>query len=291
MGLPSVHNHRYFLTILDDYSRFVWIVLLKSKSEVSQHVQNFITLIENQFHITHKTLRTDNGPEFLFNSFYSSKGIIHHKSCVETPQQNGRVERKHQHLLNVGRTLLYQSKLPASYWSYALLHATFIINRVTSPNLHNKSPYYHLHNHIPDVHTFKVFGSLCYYTSLQSHRTKLATRARKFVFLGCSIGYKGYVLLDIHTREIHISRNVSFHEHILPYPSNSSLIATNWDYFPSVSCPTSISPPDISITPPTQPPPFIDPDPPHHDHNTSISPISQTVLRKSARSSHPHVHM
>jgi len=208
---PSIHIHKYCLTILDDSSRFVWIVLLKSKSEVSQHVKNFITLVENQFHITPQTIKTDNGAEFLLSSFYASKGITHHRSCVETPQQNGRVERKHQHLLNVGRALLYQSKLPASYWSYALLHAIFIINRVTSPHLHNKSPYHLLHNKIPDVHSFKVFGSLCYSTSLQAHRTKLSTRARKSVFLGYTIGFKGYVHLDNHTTEIHISRNLIFH--------------------------------------------------------------------------------
>jgi hypothetical protein len=47
IAVTSIHNHRYFLTILDDYSRFVWIVLLKSKSEVSQHVKNFVNLIQN----------------------------------------------------------------------------------------------------------------------------------------------------------------------------------------------------------------------------------------------------
>jgi len=180
-------------------------VLLKFKSEVSQHVKNFINLIHTQYHITSKTVRSDNGPKFLLNSFYASKGIFHHKSCVETPQQNGRVERKNQHILNVGVSLLNRTKLPASYWSYALLHATFIINRVTSPTLHNQL----LHGIIPDANSFKVFGSLCYSTSLQSHKTKLATRARKSVFLGYSIGYKGYFLLDIHTREIHISRQVN----------------------------------------------------------------------------------
>ena len=117
--------------------------------------------------------------------------------------------------MNAGKALLYQSKLLASYWSYALLHATFIINRVTSLHLHNKSRYHLLHNNIPDVHSFNVFGSLCYSTSLQAHRTKLSARARKSMFLGYTIGFKGYVLLDIDTREIHISRNVSFHEHVL----------------------------------------------------------------------------
>jgi hypothetical protein len=75
LSITYVHNHKYFLTILDNYSRFVWIVLLKSKFEVSQHVKNFITLIENQYHITPKTVRSDNGPEFFLNSFYVSNGI------------------------------------------------------------------------------------------------------------------------------------------------------------------------------------------------------------------------
>jgi hypothetical protein len=91
-------------------------------------------------------LRTDNGPEFMLSSFYSSHGIVHQRSCVETPQQNGRVERKHQHILNVGRVLLYQFKLPPSYWSYALQHAVFLINRVPTPILQNQSPYFVLHH-------------------------------------------------------------------------------------------------------------------------------------------------
>ena len=283
LSIPSVHNHIYFLTILDDYSRFVWIILLKNKSEVSQHVKNFITLIENQYHITPQTVRSDNGPEFLLNSFYASKGIFHHKSCVETPQQNGRVERKHQHILNVGRALLYQSKLPASYWSYALLHATFIINRVTSPTLNNKSPYQLLHDKVPDIDSFKVFGSLCYSTSLHSHRTKLDARARKSVFLGYAVGFKGFVLLDIHTREIHISRHVSFHEHILPYPPSSSSITTDWEYFPSDAS-TASNPSNTQL--PHLPTPFIDIDPSPPDNTPSPPP-----LRRSSRIVNPPSHL
>jgi hypothetical protein len=64
LSVPSIHGHKYFITIVDDYSRFVWIILIKSKAEVSPHIQHFITLIENQFHITPKILRSGNGPEF-----------------------------------------------------------------------------------------------------------------------------------------------------------------------------------------------------------------------------------
>jgi len=196
----SVHGHRYFLTILDDHSRFLWIILLKSKAEVSNHVKNFVTLIQNQFHITPKYTRAYNGPEFLLHDFYASHGIIHQRSCVETPPQNGRVERKHQHILNVGRALLFQSKLPPSYWSYVILHVVFLINRISTPLLNHQSPYFVLHNKLPDINVFKVFRCLCYASTLHNHRTKLNRRARKSLFLGYKSSYKGFVLLDLISR-------------------------------------------------------------------------------------------
>jgi len=86
-----------------------------SKAETRSHITNFIAEIENQFSISVKTIRTDSGVEFLMSQYFYSKGIIHQTTCIETPQQNGIVERKHQHLLNVTRALLFQSSLPLSF--------------------------------------------------------------------------------------------------------------------------------------------------------------------------------
>jgi len=152
-------------------------------------------------------------------------------------------------MLHVGRALLYQSKLPTPYWSYAILHATFIINRVTPPLLQTKSPYQLLHNKLPDIESFKVFGSLCYSSTFQAQRSKLSARARKSVFMGYSVGFKGLVLLDIHLREIYVSRHVQLHEHILPYPANPLSITTTWTYFSSDTCTTSNPTPVVSPTP------------------------------------------
>lgn len=120
LAIPSINNHKYFLTILDDHTQLVLIILLKSRFEVFRQVQNFKTMIITKFNITPKTVRSNNGPEFTLHQFYASKGITNHRCCVENPQQNGRVERKHQHLLNVGRAIIYHSKLPNTYWSFAL---------------------------------------------------------------------------------------------------------------------------------------------------------------------------
>ena len=120
--------------------------------------------------------------------------------------------------------------------------------------LQGQSPYYVLHQKLPDITTFKVFSCLCHASYLQSHRTKLQTIARKTVFLGYMSGYKGFILLDIHFREIFISKHVVFHEHFLPYPSNNESITTQWDYFSPVQ-------PVINETIDTSPhPPIIDDD-------------------------------
>lgn len=84
ISIPSVHGHIYFLTILDDHSRYVWIILLKSKYEVSNHAKNFITKIHTHYHITPKFVRSDNAIEFMLHDFYASQGITQHKFCVET---------------------------------------------------------------------------------------------------------------------------------------------------------------------------------------------------------------
>lgn len=147
---PSVHGHKYFLTIVDDHSRFTWLYLMRGKYETSQLVQDFVTLMETQFHKTVKAIRSDNGPEFTLLKFYSSKGILRQTSCAYTPQQNGIVERKHQHIMNVARALMFQSHLPKIYWSHAVAHAVHIINLLPTPLLTNKSPHEVFHQCPPD---------------------------------------------------------------------------------------------------------------------------------------------
>lgn len=72
----------YLMTIADFFGSFffvdfLWVILLKTKAEVSTHVKKFITMIQNQFHITPKHIRLDSGHEFLLHELYASLGIVH----------------------------------------------------------------------------------------------------------------------------------------------------------------------------------------------------------------------
>jgi len=75
----------------------------------------------------------------MFN-FFVCKGIVHQTSCVNTSQQNSIVHRKHDHLLNVARSLMIQSYLPKIYWSYYVIHIAYIINMLPTPVLNYFSP-------------------------------------------------------------------------------------------------------------------------------------------------------
>ena len=121
--------------------------------------------------------------------------------------------------MNVTRALLFQANLPKSFWSFAVLHSIFIINRIPTPTLDNASPHEFLHNKVPDLSFLKVFGCLAYASSLSRNRTKLDPKAHKCIFLGYRHGVKGFLLFNTKTREIFLSRNVLFHEHIFPYHS------------------------------------------------------------------------
>ena len=86
---PSSCGAVYFLTIVDDFSRAVWIHLLLEKSEVKTVLPNFCALAQRQFGRSVQTVRSDNGTEFMcLSKYFSANGIIHQTSCVSTPQQN-----------------------------------------------------------------------------------------------------------------------------------------------------------------------------------------------------------
>lgn len=117
-----------------------------AKSEVQTILKNFISYADKQFNKPVKIVRSDNGTEFMcLSAHFRALGIIHQNSCVATPQQNGRVERKHRHILNVARALLFQASLPIEFWGEAILTASYLINRTPSKLHQGRTPYELLH--------------------------------------------------------------------------------------------------------------------------------------------------
>ncbi|XP_075076786.1 uncharacterized protein LOC142163402 [Nicotiana tabacum] len=88
------------------------------KSDVIVVLKHFLSFVKTQFAAVLKIIRTNNGTEFFnqhYNALLDSYGILHQRSCVYTPQQNGIVERKHRHILDIARALKFQACIPARY--------------------------------------------------------------------------------------------------------------------------------------------------------------------------------
>jgi transposase InsO family protein len=183
-SINSINGSRFFLTIVDDHSRFTWVYLMHNKSQTNSIIQSFFSYAETQFQTSVKCLRSDNGAEFNMSAFFLSKGVLHQRSCVATPQQNAVVERKHQHLLNIARALRFQSNLHLSFWGDCILTTTHLLNRLRTPLLSNKSPYEIIFNRIPSYTHLRVFGCLCFASTLTHNRSKFDSRAKSCVFLG-----------------------------------------------------------------------------------------------------------
>lgn len=77
----------------------------------------------------------------LLHSFLAAHGISHFTSSPHTPEHNGVTERKHQHIVEMGLTLLHEASLPTTYWTYAFPTAFYLINRLPSPILQQQSLY------------------------------------------------------------------------------------------------------------------------------------------------------
>ncbi|KAL9447401.1 hypothetical protein AB3S75_014963 [Citrus x aurantiifolia] len=155
-------------------------------------------MAKTQFNRQVKMVRSDNGTEFkVLNSFFAENGIEFQASCVDTPQQNGRVERKHHHLLNVGRALRFQANLPLNFWGECILSAAYIINRTPTPLLDGKTPYELLYGKPPPYAHFRSFGCLCYARYVPRDKNKFNPRSRRCVFVGYPHGKKGWRVFDL----------------------------------------------------------------------------------------------
>ncbi|MCO5610381.1 hypothetical protein L7F22_064617 [Adiantum nelumboides] len=215
MRTPSVGNSLYFVTFIDDFSRFCWVYPLKAKSDVFAVFQHYVSMVENETGCKVQTLRIDRGGEYMsgaFKDFLGKKGIKHQCTMPYTPQQNGVAERKNRSLMEMARCMLKAKSLPHKLWMEAVACAAHVLNRCPTRALKTITPYESWYDRKPSVSYLRVFGCLAYAHIPQQLRGKLDDKAVKCIFVGYSSGSKGYRLYNPATNKIFESRDVIFAE-------------------------------------------------------------------------------
>ena len=214
----STENHKYYLLLIDHYTRYSWLYPLKRKYEVKDIFKTFKPLVENKFKTKIGTLYSDNGGKYIaLRSYLAEQGITHLTSLPHTPEHNGMSERKHRHIVETGLTLLSTASVPKSLWHYAFATAVYLTNRIPTTVLHNQSPYQKLFQTDPNYAKLKVFGYLCFPWLRPYTHHKLEDRSQPCVFVGYSTSQSAYYCLHRPTGRVFTSRHVTFVEDQFPY--------------------------------------------------------------------------
>ncbi|KAK1628491.1 hypothetical protein QYE76_002806, partial [Lolium multiflorum] len=183
----TLGGSKYGLVIVDDYSRYSWVFLLKSKDETHREFITFAKKAQRMYESEIKAIRTDNGTKFknyTMQEFVDDEGIKHEFSAPYTPQQNGVVERKNRTIIEMARTMLSEFNSPHNFWGEAISTAVHYSNRLFLRPLHNKTPYELLTGNKPNVMYIRVFGCKCLVKNNKGKLGKFETRTIEGTFLG-----------------------------------------------------------------------------------------------------------
>jgi transposase InsO family protein len=132
----SIGGNKYGFVIVNDYTRYTWVFFLVDKSDVFATFKSFIKDIHNEFEITIKRVRSDNGSEFKntrINELCDDFGIRHQLLAKYTSHSNGLVERKNRTLIDMARSMLSEYIVSQSFWAkqhHLLLHQPIVLSPI-----------------------------------------------------------------------------------------------------------------------------------------------------------------
>ena len=188
-SVPSMGKSRYYITLIDEYTRYSWVRFLKRKSEAGAAMKSMVQQAERQTGRKLKSLRSDNGGEYIaMDPFLKDEGIDHEYSPAYSHESNGMAERFNRTIITMARSMLNSSGMNLSFWSEAIDTAVYTKNRLPHQAFENKkTPYEVLHAEKPSIKHLQPFGRECYVHIAKEQRpagTKLLPRAYEGKFVG-----------------------------------------------------------------------------------------------------------
>ena len=193
ISVESIGGSRYFITFIDDYSRFVVTYTMQRKDEALDKFKEYVAMVETMFEYKMKKVRNDKGGEYLskmFDDYLKERGTQDERTVPYTPEQNGIAERMNRTLMEKVRSMLYHSKLPLRFWAEALMAATYVRNRSPTCAL-EEPPYERWNGGKPDVSNLRVFGCKSYARVPDEKRKNLDPKSQKCIFVRYPAGVKG----------------------------------------------------------------------------------------------------
>ncbi|CAI7832451.1 unnamed protein product [Closterium sp. NIES-54] len=223
MASRALGHERYFLLVVDDYSRYTIVFPLRSKGEVTEVLIDWIRGARRQLSESFGSdlpvlrLHSDRGGEFssdLLRAFCRLEGIRQTFTLPASPQQNGIVERRIGMVMDVTRTSMIHAAAPHFLWPFAVQYAAHQINLQPRVSLPETTPTLRWTGKVGDASAFRVWGSRAFVRDTTAD--KLSSRAVPCVFLGFPPDAPGWQFYHPTSRRVLSSQDVTFDESVDP---------------------------------------------------------------------------
>ncbi|CAI7792078.1 unnamed protein product [Closterium sp. NIES-54] len=219
----QVHE-RYFLLVVDDYSRYTSVFPLRSKGDVIEVLIDWIR--GARCHLSESVglelpvlrLRSDRGADFssdLLRAFCRAEGIRQTFTLPASPQQNGIAERRIGMVMDVGHTSMIHAAAPHFLWPFAVQYAEHQINPQPRVSLPETTPTLRWTGKVGDASTFRVWGSRAFVRDTSAD--KLSSCAIPCVFLGFPPDATGWKFYHPTSRRVLSSLDVTFDKSVSYY--------------------------------------------------------------------------
>ena len=224
MGLARVQRlggKKYILIVVDDFTRYTWVVLLRDKAEAPKNMIQLCKKLQVEKGTMIARIRSDHGREFEYTklaTFYNDQGTHQEFSSPKTPQQNEIVEWKNRVVQKMAWVMLHNKNLPKSFWGEAVNIACHTLNRVYFRPDSKKTPYELWRGKKPVVKYFWIFGSDCYILHDRENLEKFNAKSDKRYFLGYSSTSRAYRVYNLRTKTIMESSNVVINDQLCLEP-------------------------------------------------------------------------
>ena len=225
----SINKKKGALILTCAASNFIWCEVFAKKSEVPKLLINFFRKMERQFPGRIKTLRTDQGSEFLAHvveDFLNEIGINHQLSTAYLHEENGRAEASNKQILHSTRALLYNAGFSKGYWPFAMKCAVFQHNAIV-PTRRDYAPWALIYGGTAPLHRLCIFGIPGFAHVAAETRRKLDVTTRECYFIGYSEHNPSYMVLDKNTRRIFHCRTFYRDEETFAKKRYGSILAEN----------------------------------------------------------------
>jgi len=217
----SIGGKSHWLLVVDDCTDYAWSFFLKQKSETKDIMIALIKELKQAYDIEVKTIRCDNSGEnnaLQRSCKQEGLGIAFEYTAPNTPQQNGRVERRFPTLYGRIRAMLRNINISINYkrlWAEAANTATDLSNMLLKQGETTNSFHKFFGKGVKSIipmNSAKTFGEMVVVTDCNNVKAKLDDRGKTCIWLGYAKDHAigTYRVYNPKTNKVSLTRDVTF---------------------------------------------------------------------------------